>query len=70
MMLEQRANASSVILNQKNTLWVVGGKDKFKIHNTTEFVSFHQLSIEGPELPFTIHSHSVIQGGIHKLSRH
>ena len=69
MMLEQRANASSVVLDQNNTLWVVGGKDKLKFHNTTEFVSFHQLSIEGPELPFTIHSHSVIQGGIHKLRR-
>ena len=64
MMLEQRSDAASIVINQ-NILWIIGGRDKFKIHSSTEFVSSISSpsfkSTDGPTLPFTIHSHGVVQ---------
>ena len=59
MMLEQRSNAACDVIDG-DTLFVCGGKDKYKIHTTSEFVSLNGISVEGPEFPFPIHSHTVI----------
>ena len=67
MMLEQRSDAASIVINQ-NILWIIGGRDKYKIHPSTEFLTISSSSssppfesTDGPMLPFTIHSHAVIQ---------
>ena len=57
MMLEQRSDAASIVISQ-NTLWIIGGRDKFKIHPSTEFLTISSPpfeSTDGPTLPFTIH---------------
>ena len=70
-MLEERIHASSVILNQ-TTLWITGGfclgcgfcmLDKGDSKKSTEFLSVHDsknISVQGPELPFRVHHHSMV----------
>ena len=61
-MLELRLHASSVILNQ-TTLWITGGYDwKGISKKSTEFFSVHNnnIPVQGPELPFRVHHHSMV----------
>ena len=51
MMLEQRSNAACDVIDG-DTLFVCGGKDKYKIHTTSEFVSLNGISVEGPSFRF------------------
>ena len=44
-----------------NLLWVVGGHDGFSELSTTEFITLDQLPKPGPNLPFSISWHSMIQ---------
>ena len=68
-MIEKRSLAASVALDQ-NTLWIVGGWNGHTVNNTinindihssTEFIKFGQPSVIGPDLPFRIFGHSMIQ---------
>ena len=60
-MIEKRSYAASVALDQ-NTLWIVGGRDEhFNDLRSTEFIKLGQPSVKGPELPFRIFGHSMIQ---------
>ena len=62
-MIEKRVGAASVALDQ-NTLWIVGGFNGNRL-SSTEFIKLGQRSsrgvFEGPDLPFTIICHSMIQ---------
>ena len=58
-MIEERDSAASVVLDQ-NTLWVVGGYNGNRLCST-EFIKLGQPSAKGPDLPFTISYHSMIQ---------
>ena len=60
-MTEKRAGAASVALDQ-STLWVVGGHNGLGL-SSTEFIKLHQPSAKGPDLPFTIRYHCIIQHG-------
>ena len=55
-----RFAAASVVLNN-NLLWVVGGHDGFSELSTSEFITLDQLPKPGPNLPFSISWHSMIQ---------
>ena len=55
-LLQDRRWASSVVL-YNSVLWIVGGVDQ----NSTEFVYLDRPPSRGPELPFNIFSHSMIQ---------
>ena len=63
-MIEKRSYAASVALDQ-NTLWIVGGYNGRNELSSTEFIKLGQRSsrgvFEGPDLPFTIYNHSMIQ---------
>ena len=65
-MTEPRLFASSVVLN-KNTLWIVGGRKGRKTisTNTTEFITINSNQeinqTKGPNLPFGISNHCMIQ---------
>ena len=61
-MNEKRSGAASVALDQ-STLWIVGGRREFLGNglNSTEFMKFDQPSVKGPDLPFRIFGHSMIQ---------
>ena len=59
-MLHRREAAASVVLNE-NTLWIVGGHDGDVDLNTTEFITLDKGPIRGPDLPFTVSCHSLIQ---------
>ena len=63
-MLEKRKSASSVVLNQR-TLWVTGGNGGVEDKKSTELISLvdqqQPLVQEGPVLPFTIKSHSMVE---------
>ena len=66
-MIEKRVGvgAASVALDQ-NTLWIVGGEDEHlndlrSTCSSTEFIKLGQPSVKGPDLPFTICGHSMIQ---------
>merc|ERR1712020_491898 len=69
-MIEKRVGAASVVLDQR-TLWIVGGWNGGRtvtntidingIHSSTEFIKLGQPSVKGPDLPFTICGHSIIQ---------
>ena len=51
-LLKQRAAASSVILSNQSTLWIVGGYDAdFERLNSTEFVKLNEPPVSGPVLP-------------------
>ena len=61
-MIEKRVDAASVALDPC-TLWIVGGRKGFlgNALNSTEFIKFGQPSVKGPDLPFAIEGHSMIQ---------
>ena len=60
-MIGKRHWAASVALDQ-STLWIVGGTDeRYNDLRTTEFIKLGQPSVKGPDLPFTIAGHSMIQ---------
>ena len=65
-MIEKRYAAASVALDPC-TLWIVGGSLKNcgipRLNNlsSTEFIKLGQPSVKGPDLPFTITSHSMTQ---------
>ena len=58
-MIEKRTLAASVALDQR-TLWIVGGWNRHGL-SSTEFIKLGQPSVKGPDLPFTICGHSMIQ---------
>ena len=61
-MIEKRQWAASVVLLDQSTLWIVGGTDeRYNDLRTTEFIKLGQPSVKGPDLPFTISNHSMIQ---------
>ena len=51
---DQRSNGDASVVLNKNTLWITGNQ-------TTEFVKLDQPPLQGPNLPFLIHSHSMVQ---------
>ena len=58
--IEGRTSASSVVLNQSR-LWVTGGLyDRNKL-NTSQFLSLDQPPEKGPDLPFTLVGHCMVQ---------
>ena len=59
-MIEKRCNAASVAIDQ-STLWIVGGWNGRNHSSSTEFIKLGQPSIKGPNLPFRISGHSMIQ---------
>ena len=68
-LLEVRINASSVQISQ-DTLWITGGKGRHTEDpdkKTTELVSLNQPTIKGIELPFSIHSHSMVAVDQHTI---
>ena len=58
-MIEKRSGAASVALDQ-STLWIVGGCNGDDL-STTEFIKLGQPSVKGPDMPFRIYGHSMIQ---------
>ena len=59
-MLEERRYCSSVVLNQTD-LWLTGGSSGGSTANkSTELISMDQPPRKGPELPFTVSSHSMV----------
>ena len=58
-MIEKRSGAASVAIDQ-NTLWIVGGQNGNDLRST-EFIKLGQPSVKGPDLPFAISYHSMIQ---------
>ena len=58
-MVEKRKLAASVALDQ-SMLWIVGGRNG-SILKSTEYIKLDQPSVKGPDLPFTIVGHSMIQ---------
>ena len=60
-MLESRVLAASIALDDR-TLWIVGGWDENDQDlSTTEFIKLGQPSEKGPDMPFDIWGHSMIQ---------
>ena len=51
---DQRCNGDACVVLNKNTLWITGNE-------TTEFIKLDQPPLQGPKLPFLIHSHSMVQ---------
>ena len=58
-MTEKRYWTANVALDQ-STLWIVGGRNGANNLSSTEFI-MGQFSFKGPDLPFTIRGHSMIQ---------
>ena len=59
--IEGRNYASSVVLNQSR-LWVTGGQDdRMNTLNTSQFLSFDQPPEKGPDLPFAVTCHCMVQ---------
>ena len=59
--IEDRRCASSVVLNQTR-LWVTGGVDEIWEHKkSSQFLSLNQSPEKGPELPFTVNLHCMVQ---------
>ena len=44
-----------------STLWITGGEDSGNYLKSTEFVFVNQPPIEGPNLPFAISGHCMVQ---------
>ena len=59
-MITKRSFAASVVLDQ-NILWIVGGYNGRYNLRSTEFIRLGQPSVKGPDMPFTINRHSMIQ---------
>ena len=58
-LLQKRTGAGSVVLDHE-TLWVVGGETGIEDLKSTEFISLHKPSVEGPMLPFSIERYPII----------
>ena len=59
--LEKRKYASSILLSQ-NKLWGTGGNNQTdQILNSTEFISLDGKPVKGPNLPFPMNGHCMIQ---------
>ena len=52
-LLQKRTGAGSVVLDHE-TLWVVGGETGMEDLKSTEYISLHKPSVEGPLLPFSV----------------
>ena len=59
-MIEKRYGAASVTLDQ-SSLWIVGGFNGNRTLRSTEFIKLGKPSVKGPDLPFAISGHSMIQ---------
>ena len=60
-MIKKREGAACVAVDQ-NKLWIVGGRDEQFIDlKSTEFIKLGQPSVKGPDLPFIMSVHSMIQ---------
>ena len=60
-LIEGRIFASSIVLNETR-LWVSGGiGEKWNHMNSSEYISLDQPPEDGPELPFTVSSHCMVQ---------
>jgi len=59
-MVYERFASSSIVLNNC-TLWVVGGHDGYLELSSTEFISMNKPPVQGPGLPFTISWHTMVQ---------
>ena len=63
-MIESRSYAACVALDDQR-LWIVGGDNSNENENiylsSTEFIKLGQPSVKGPDLPFTIFGHAMIQ---------
>ena len=59
-MIEKRDMAACVALDQ-STLWIAGGFNGRNNLRSTEYIKLGQPSVKGPDLPFTIVEHSMIQ---------
>ena len=57
-LLESRYKASSGVILFEKYLWITGGAG---MKNTTEFISLDKPPFKGPELPFRVWGHSMIQ---------
>ena len=51
----------SISVFNDSTLWITGGEDGAKSLKSTEFVFVNQPAIEGPDLPFAINGHCMVQ---------
>ena len=51
----------SVSVFNNSTLWITGGEDGANYLKSTEFVFVNQPPIEGPDLPFAISGHCMVQ---------
>ena len=59
--IEERRSASSVVLNQSR-LWVTGGYiGNWNKLNTSQFLSLDQPPEKGPDLPFAVSCHCMVQ---------
>ena len=45
----------------QRALWTVGGRNIGNEMTSTDFIKFGQPSVKGPDLPFAISDHSMIQ---------
>ena len=59
-MTEKREWAASVAIDLCK-LWIVGGRKGYNSLNSTEFIQLGKLSVKGPDMPFTIEGHSMVQ---------
>ena len=61
-LLERRQEAACIVLNQ-NKMWITGGNTWITggSTNTTEFISLDERPTKGPNLPFQISNHCMIQ---------
>ena len=62
-MLNPKHGFAAIVIDDKEKLWIVGGtffNDKTS-KSSTEFISFDNDPTPGPNLPFNIHGHKVIQ---------
>ena len=60
MKMIERSFAASVAIDQ-STLWIVGGNNGQQSLSSTEFIKLGQPLVKGPDLPFSISFHSMIQ---------
>ena len=59
-MIKKRNYAASVTSNPSR-LWIVGCENENGFLSSTEFIKLGQHSVKGPDLPFTISCHCMIQ---------
>ena len=59
--IEKRTGAACVALDQSR-FWIVGGfVGSKRFLSSTKFIELGQHSVNGPDMPFTIEAHSMIQ---------